>query len=120
MGKIGQKSIKSQLKIDHESIENNLKIDQKLDQTSIKNQSKIDLKSIRNRPKINQNRSLEGVWADSGSQVRLGRLLERFLCDLAANIGPTWDPRWHQVGPQIVEKSMSKSIKKLKPLGIHF
>ena len=42
------------------------------------------------------------------------------LCVSGANIGPTWDPRWHQVGVQIVRKSMSTSIKKLMPLEIDF
>ena len=34
-------------------------------------------------------------------------------------MGPTWHPTWHQVGTKIDQKSMSKSIKKLKPLEIH-
>ena len=108
---------------------------------SIKKRSNIDEKSIKNRsksrpegglggfwlPKPDQNVSLEGVWAHYGSQARLGRRPrrflnrpERFLWDFGANMGPTWDPRWHQVGPKIVQKSMSKSMKKLKPLEIRF
>ena len=36
---------------------------------------KIDRKSIKNRRKIGENRGLEGVWADSRFQARLGRRL---------------------------------------------
>ena len=84
-------------------------------------------KSRKNQSIINRKEGLERVWADFGPWARLERRpgrfrtrLERYLFDLAANIGPTWDPRWHQVGPQIVQKSMSKSMKKLKPLEIRF
>ena len=35
-------------------------------------------------------------------------------------MGASWGPRWYKVGAKIDQKSMSKSIKKLKPLEIHF
>ena len=70
--------------------------------------------------KIDQNWNLEGVCTDSGSQARPVMRLVPVLCVSGANIGPTWDPRWHQVGVQIVRKSMSTSIKKLMPLEIDF
>ena len=86
----------------------------KSNQTSIQN---LDRKSTKNRSKTKENRCLEGVWAESSSQARFGRRLGRCLCDSGANMGPTWDPTWRQVGTKIVQKSMSNSIKKLKPLG---
>ena len=35
-------------------------------------------------------------------------------------LGASWGPRWYKVEAKIDQKSMSKSIKKLKPLEIHF
>ena len=57
-------------------------------QTSIENQSKIDERSSKNPSNIDQNRGLEGVWADSGSQVRLRRRPGRFMGDFIGLEGP--------------------------------
>ena len=114
-----QRSIKNLSKIN----KNQWKICQK----SIKNQSKIDQKSIKDRPKIYQKSKKIEAWGGLGASwgiftnfLRILPNVDPILCDFGANMGPTWDPRWHQVGAKIDQKSMSKSIKKLKPLEIHF
>ena len=58
------------------------------------------------------------VWADSGSQARLGRRPGRLLGDFIGLDGPTWAPRWPQVGAQIAQKSMPSSIEFLMSLKI--
>ena len=58
-----------------------------------------------------------GVWAGSGSQMRLGR---RFGGLLGTKMGPSWSPRWDQVGPKKALKSMPKSHNFLMPLKIEF
>ena len=98
MGKIVQKSVKRQLKIDHESIENNLKIDQKIDQKSIKNQSKnqskIDQKSTKNQSKSKPRGGLGGFWLPGASWETSGAIFMRFGCQHRANLGPKMAPSW--------------------------
>ena len=49
-----------------------------------------------------------GVWAGSGSQMRLGRRLGRLLGDFQSqhgpNMAPSWVPRWSQNGEKIDAK----------------
>ena len=66
---------------------------QKINQKSSKNPSRIVQKSSKNPPKIDQNRGLEGVWSDSGSQVRLGTQLGWPRCDFRSQDGPNLGPK---------------------------
>ena len=54
-----------------------------------------------------------GVWAGSGSQMRLGRRLGRLLGDFQSqhgpNMAPSWVPRWSQNG----EKNDAKIDQKI-------
>ena len=81
-------------------------------------------KTQKNRLKSRHGGGLDGFWLPKrvlrGVRGDCEPVQNCFYTILAANIGPPWDPRWHQVGPQIVQKSMSKSMKKLKPLEIRF
>ena len=63
---------------------------QKLMPKTLKTNRKIDEKSIKNESKIDQNRGLGGVWADSGSQTRLGRRLDSQKSPTWVQLGPTW------------------------------
>ena len=76
-------------KLIHEQAKNTKKIHQK----SSKNPSKIIQKLSKNPPKIDQNRGLEGVWSDSGSQVRLGTQLGWPRCDFRGQDGPNLGPK---------------------------
>ena len=58
-----------------------------------KNPSKIVQKSSKNPPQIDQNRGLEGVWSDSGSQGRLGTQLGWPRCDFRGQDGPNLGPK---------------------------
>ena len=62
-------------------------------QKSTKKRSKNVQKSSKNPPKIDQNRGLEGVWSDSGSQVRLGTKLGWPRCDFRGQDGPNLAPK---------------------------
>ena len=91
---------------------------------SIQNQSKTVQESIKNQSKERPGRYLGGLRLHGAScdpSRAIFRTVQKgFLNDFAANIRPSWDPRWHQVSPNIVQKWISKSMKNLKPLEIRF
>ena len=62
-------------------------------QKSTNKLSTIVQTSSKNPPKIDQNRGLEGVWSDSGSQVRLGTQLGWPRCDFRGQDGPNSGPK---------------------------
>ena len=76
----------------------------RIDQTSTKLQANVNHKSIKTEAKVYQrspkhhltfdeNRGLEVVWADSGSQASLGKGLGWPLGDLGAKMTPSWASR---------------------------
>ena len=89
------------------------------------NRSQILEKSTENSSQIVQKSIEKQAWRGSGRILAPKRVLRGvqgdfepvqngFYTILAANIGPPWDPGWYQVKPQIVPKSMSKSMNKIE------
>jgi len=92
-------------------------VSSQIDQKSTKKiDQQIDQKSTNNRPKIDQNPGLEGVWADSGSQARLGKHLGWPRCDFRGQDDPNLAPKMEPKS----KKSMQESIKIFVPRGVGF
>ena len=58
------------------------------------------------------------VWADSGSQARLGRRPGRLMGDFSGLDGPNLDPKMASSWGPVAQKSMPTSIEFLMPLKI--